>query len=248
MAFGSVKMTHVDGTMHHLGINETHVAKNVILIPDPMSVPFYAQLMDNAEQKGDYREYVTFTGTYKGQPLTVMSCGFGCMPMAIAVEELWHLNVEKIIKIEACPTIQPDIACGTVCLCKGAVRGEGATLEYIDASYPAVPDMQLLGRLNKACGKETKLSVFRSHDCINHESPYAPYGMERVRAWAALGVDIMEGSTSSMYVVGSILKLQTASAAVVCENYETGEFMTKQAQDEAMKRLFLASAEALVCC
>ena len=38
-----------------------------------------------------------------------MSCGFGCMPMAIAVEELHHLGAESLIKIAACPAIQPEL-------------------------------------------------------------------------------------------------------------------------------------------
>lgn len=245
MAFGSVKMTHVDGTMHHLGVNESMIAKDIILVPDPMSVPFFAALLDGAKQMGDYREYVTYTGTFGGKPLTVMSSGFGCMPMAIAVEELNHLHAERIVKLEACPAIQPDLPCGSVCLCKGAVRGEGASREYIDPSYPAVPDMELLAKLSRACGKDAKLSVFRSHDCANHESPYAPGGMDRVQRWASLGVDILDGGTSAMYVVASILKLKTASAAVVGENYETGEALTEAQTQEALKNLFLAAAKAL---
>lgn len=245
MAFESVKMTHVDGTMHHLGVNESMIAKDIILVPDPMSVPFFAQLLDDAKQMGDYREYVTFTGTYNGKPLTVMSSGFGCMPMAIAIEELNHLHAERVIKLEACPAIQEDLPCGTVCLCKGAVRGEGASREYIDPSYPAIPDMELLSKLSRACGKEARLSVFRSHDCANHESPFAPGGMERVRGWAALGVDVLDGGTSAMYVVGSILKVKTASAAVVNENYETGEQLSEAQTLDALKKLFLAAAEAL---
>lgn len=245
MAFGSVKMTHVDGTMHHLGVNATHIARNIILVPDPLSVPFYAKLLENAEQKGDYREYVTYTGTFLGKPLTVMSSGFGCMPMAIAVEELNHLDAEKIIKIEACPAIRPELSCGTVCLCKGAVRGEGASREYIDPCYPAVPDMKLLSQLKHACGKDACLSVFRSHDCANHESPYAPGGMERVRYWASLGVDLLDGGTSAMYVISSILKLKTASAAIISENYETGECLTREQTEDGLKALFFAAATTL---
>ena len=248
MAFGSVKMTHVDGTMHHLGVDESMIAKDVILVPDPMSVSFFAELMENAKLMGDYREYVTYTGTYKGKPLTVMSSGFGCMPMAIAVEELNHLHAEKVIKIEACATAAEDVPCGTVCLCKGAVRCEGASREYIDDSYPAVPDMGLFAALNRACGKAARLSVFRSHDCINNDSPYVEGGMERANAWTKLGVEAVDGGTSAMYVISSILGVKTASAAVIGENYATGEVLSREEQDEALKELFLNAAEALVCC
>ena len=82
MSFGSVKLTHNDGTMHHLGIDERAVAPQVVLTPDPLEVPQYAALLTNAEKVGEYREYVTYTGLWNGVPLSVMSCGFGCAATA----------------------------------------------------------------------------------------------------------------------------------------------------------------------
>ena len=92
MSFGSQKLVHTDGTMHHLGIDA--VTPRVILVPDPQEVPLYAALLEGPVQQGCYREYATWRGIWRGEPLTVMSCGFGCMPMAIAVEELHHLGAE----------------------------------------------------------------------------------------------------------------------------------------------------------
>ena len=106
MSFGSQKLVHTDGTMHHLGIDA--VTPRVILVPDPQEVPLYAALLEGPVQQGCYREYATWRGIWRGEPLTVMSCGFGCMPMAIAVEELHHLGAESLIKIAACPAIQPE--------------------------------------------------------------------------------------------------------------------------------------------
>ena len=93
MSFGSQKLVHTDGTMHHLGIDA--VTPRVILVPDPQEVPLYAVLLEGPVQQGCYREYATWRGIWRGEPLTVMSCGFGCMPMAIAVEELHHLGAES---------------------------------------------------------------------------------------------------------------------------------------------------------
>ncbi len=40
------------------------------------------------------REYKTFTGTYKGRPVSVMSTGMGCPSTAIGVEELANIGVK----------------------------------------------------------------------------------------------------------------------------------------------------------
>ncbi|MBR5502035.1 MAG: nucleoside phosphorylase [Oscillospiraceae bacterium] len=246
MKWQSVRMTHVDGRMHHLGVDESHIAKDVILTPDPMLVPFYAQFMENAVEMGDYREYVTYTGTYNGKPLTVMSCGFGCMPMAIAVEELNHLGAERVIRVGTNAAIQEEIVPGSFCLASAAVRGEGATLEYIDASYPAVADMDLLSKLLESeAGSEMRVGIFRSHDVENHETPYVPGGMDRIKYWSGLGVDLLDGETSAMYVIGQILGVKTASVSLVTENHLSGEMLDDAAQKAGMERMFRAAAEAL---
>ena len=243
MSFGSMKLTHNDGTMHHLGIDETMVAKRVLLIPDPQQVPFYAALMDEAEKVGEYREYVTYTGTLCGKPLSVMSCGFGCMPMAIAVEELHHLGVEAIIKIDCCPALQPETPVGTLLAASGAVRGEGATKEYIDPSYPAVADPSLLGKLLDG---GVSAGLFRSHDCQSLETPWTEAGKTRIAHWASLGVEALDGETSALFVISSILKLRAAALALITENYANGERLADP--DEGKRRLFTAAAEVLLCC
>ena len=139
MSFGSQKLVHTDGTMHHLGIDA--VTPRVILVPDPQEVPLYAALL---------------------------SCG--------------------------------------------------------------VPDAGL----------------FRSHDCTSLETPWAPGGTERIARWAELGVSALDGETSALFVLASILGMHAASLAYLAENYATGAAAPMDAQ--ARERLFTAAAEALRCC
>ena len=241
MAFCSVKLTQANGGIYHLGITDAQIAKKVILVPDPQQVPVYAAFLDNAEKMGEHREYVTYTGTYKGQPLSVMSCGFGCMPIAIAVEELNHLGVEEIIKIDLCPAIGTELEPGMLCAASGAVRGEYASREYIDVSYPAIPHMNLMGRLLRKGVKS--VGLFRSHDVSSLETPRTEAGRARLAYWEGLGVQVMDGETSAMLVIASILNVKAASLALIQENYTTGARC--EAGSEERERLFRAAAEAL---
>ncbi len=241
MSYGSVKLMHQNGKMHHLGVDETQIAKSVILTPDPLEIPKLAAFMDNAEKVGDFREYVSYTGEYKGKPLTVMSCGFGCMPMSIAIEELNHLGAERVVKIAAAPAIQPETKVGSLFAASGAVRGEGSTREYIDISYPAVANSELLSGLIAAGVKN--IGLFRSHDCQNLETPYTEEGKARLAKWEKLGVEVIDGETSAMFVVGSILGVKTASLALITENYATGEKLADST--EGMKKLFETAAEVI---
>ncbi len=242
MNYRSVKLTQRDGSMYHLGVKEEQVAKKVILIPDPQQIPLYAMYLENPQKMGEHREYVTYTGTYGGQPLTIMSCGFGCMPMAIAVEELNHLGVEEIIKIDFCPAIGEELEPNVICAATGAVRGEFASREYIHVSYPAVPDMELMSRL--IGGGVCRTALFRSHDLLSLETPATESGRKKLAMWAELGVEVIDRETSSMLVIASILKVKAASLAMISENYTTG--IRAEQGEESRKALFEAAAKALI--
>ena len=110
--------------------------------------------------------------------------------------------------------------------------------------YPAVADMPLLGAL-LSCGVPDA-GLFRSHDCTSLETPWAPGGPAHITRWAELGVSALDGETSALFVLASILGMHAASLAYLAENYATGAAAPMDAQ--ARGRLFTAAAEALRCC
>ncbi len=241
MSFQSKKLTHPNGGMYHLGVADGQIAKKVLLLSDPRQVPVYAAYLDNAEKVAEHREYVTYTGSFEGIGLSIMSCGFGCMPMAIAVEELKHLGVEEIIKIDCCPAIGTELRPGMLCAASGAVRGEYASREYIDVSYPAVSDMSLMRRLLRS-GVE-HVGLFRSHDVTSLETPRTEAGRKKLAYWESLGVQVIDGESSAMLVIASVLKLKAASLALISENYSSGESL--QVEEAQRKTLFQTAARAL---
>ena len=244
MSFGSQKLVHTDGTMHHLGIDA--VTPRVILVPDPQEVPLYAALLEGPVQQGCYREYATWRGIWRGEPLTVMSCGFGCMPMAIAVEELHHLGAESLIKIAACPAIQPELEPGTLLAASGAVRGEGATREYIDPSYPAVADMPLLGAL-LSCGVPDA-GLFRSHDCTSSRRRGPPAARRALPAGQSLAVSVRWTARRVRPVRAGIHSRHTCGLAGLSPQKTMQPVQPPRMDAQARGRLFTAAAEALRCC
>ena len=74
------------------------VAAYVLLPGDPGRVPVVASFWDETREVARNREYVTFTGTYRGAPISCSSTGIGAPSTAIALEELVlhrHLELEE---------------------------------------------------------------------------------------------------------------------------------------------------------
>ena len=79
---------------YHLQIREGDVAPYVLLPGDPARVAKVASLWDEAHEVAHNREHVTYTGVYKGMPISCTSTGMGCPSTSIAMEELARCGVE----------------------------------------------------------------------------------------------------------------------------------------------------------
>ena len=66
-----------DGSAFHLHIKPEQLAGKVILVGDPGRVETVAGFFDEVLHRGDNREFVWSTGSYKGVLFTVLSTGIG---------------------------------------------------------------------------------------------------------------------------------------------------------------------------
>ena len=71
----------------YMGVDESTVAEYVIFSGDPWRVEVIKGYLDNPQKVAFKREFNTYTGTYKGIPVTVSSTGMGAPTAAIAMEE-----------------------------------------------------------------------------------------------------------------------------------------------------------------
>jgi len=227
--FKSGRLENPDGTLHHIGVNESTITKSCILTSNLERTKVIADTFDKANKVGDHREYITYKGEKHGAPMSVMSVGMGCMPTAIAVEELNHVGCTNLIKVGTCGAIQPDIKPGSIIIATGAVRGEGATIEYINLQYPAVADLDVLTALIESAqerGEDPNVGILRTHDAIFMESLFAHGGMdERIRPWRELGVLGIENEAASLLTISSILQGKAGVICLVVDNYADGTSM-----------------------
>ncbi|EJW94023.1 uridine phosphorylase, partial [gut metagenome] len=73
---------------YHLNIRPGDVGGYVLMPGDPKRCEKIAAHFDNARLVADSREYITYTGTLEGVPVSVTSTGIGGPSASIAMEEL----------------------------------------------------------------------------------------------------------------------------------------------------------------
>jgi uridine phosphorylase len=193
----------------HIRLGNEDGAEYALLPGDPGRVSAVAKFLENPEELAYNREYKTVRGYYKGIPVLVTSTGIGGASAGIAIEELKNIGVKAMIRIGSCGALQPNLRIGDLVIASGAVRNDGASDAYIDKSYPAIPDTELLLHiLTAAKGKGIN---FRTGIVRCHDSFYTDREQEIDNYWSDKGVLASDMETAALFVIGGLRGIKTAS-------------------------------------
>lgn len=209
----------VDSLQPHIQLPATLDVRYALLPGDPKRLDKVKQFLTDPQELAYNREYRSLMGTYKGVPVLGMSTGIGGPSSGIAVEELAAIGVTTLIRIGSSGALQPGSRQGDLILVTGAVRDEGTSHAYIDSTYPAVPDADLLSLLEEAAQDldATYIKGFvRSHDSFYTDKEEAVD-----RYWSEKGIIGSDMETAALFVIGRLRGLKTASVLNVVVPYQS---------------------------
>lgn len=141
---------------YHIQCRDGDINKYVLLPGDPERVDVIAKTWDESKFIASNREFRTFSGKISDIGITACSTGIGGSSAAIAIEELAELGAETLIRIGTCGAINPNVRCGDLIICTGAMRKDRASEDYVDISYPAVANYEVVVALIEACRRNNK--------------------------------------------------------------------------------------------
>lgn len=141
---------HPGGVQMHLKIKPGDVPRYILTPGDPGRVPVIGEAWDSYEEVAHFREYRTARGTIDGVEIGACSHGVGGPSTDIAVVELSNCGADTFIRVGSCASLQPEIAAGDLVISTGALRLSGTVDAYVDRSYPAVANHEVLMALIQA--------------------------------------------------------------------------------------------------
>lgn len=196
------------------------IAKYVILSGDPWRVDTLASFLDEPRRIAFSREYNTYTGTYKGIPVTISSTGIGAPSATIAMEELYECGMEVAVRMGTVMALQDDLL-GKYLIPIASMRGEHTSDHYAPQGYPAVADLELVEAMNAAVtadGKEYHNGISATFDGFYTNFKHSRLSKERdididakfdeLRDLKISGIDM---ESSCMLTVGRLMGVRTCS-------------------------------------
>jgi uridine phosphorylase len=239
---------------YHVDLLPGDISPYVLLPGDPKRVPIVASFWDESHKVADNREYVTYTGVYKGAPITCTSTGIGCPSTAIAMEELARVGATTFIRIGTCGTFQDHVANGDIAIFDSAMRYDGASHLYAPPEFPAVADHEVIQASIEA-GNQFNINYHvgttRSADTFYacHPRPGSSYKDFWQSNWKdhfmdlkRLNVVAAEMEASIILVLAKIWGLRAGGIAVVVDNVlkvtgESGEFDPAEGFDHSISNI-----------
>ncbi len=225
-----------EGIQYHIGLKPGDIAPSILLPGDPARAKLISGFWDSAKQMAEKRSYLTFTGAFKGVPITTTSTGIGCPATAIAIEELASIGAKTLIRVGSSGAIQKHIKCGDLIITTGAVRNDGTSAQYVVPQYPAFANHQVTLALIEAAeslGVKYHVGITCSTDSFftgqgrpgfeNYWQSYMDHIIPDLKAARVLNFE-MECST--IFTLSTLFGLRSGAVCAVFANRETEEFAT----------------------
>lgn len=145
----------------HIKAKVGDISERVLLAGDPDRVRQLSNMLENATVVNENRGYITYSGIYKKQRLTIACHGIGAPSAAIVIEELRMLGAKVMVRLGTAGGLLKEMKYGDVLIASGAFLPVGNIMNQYSGNIipPTVPSYELLSSLVNA-SRVSKTAVY----------------------------------------------------------------------------------------
>ena len=113
----------------HIGAEPGQIAPHVLMPGDPLRAKWIAEtFLDDATCYSEVRGMYGFTGTWKGQPVSVQGSGMGQPSISIYAHELFEsYDVQAVTRVGSCGGLSPELKLRDLVIASGACTDSRST-------------------------------------------------------------------------------------------------------------------------
>ncbi|WP_019774425.1 DeoD-type purine-nucleoside phosphorylase, partial [Streptococcus sobrinus] len=133
----------------HIEAAPGQIVDKILLPGDPLRAKFIAEnFLENPVCFNNIRGMLGYTGTYKGQKVSVMGTGMGMPSISIYAHELIvDYGVKKLIRVGTAGSIDPDVHVRELVLAQAAATNSNIIRnDFPEYDFPQIADFDLLDK------------------------------------------------------------------------------------------------------
>ncbi len=230
----------------HIKAEKGDFAKTVIMPGDPLRAQYIAEnFITDAVLVNNVRGIQGYTGTYKGQRISVMASGMGMPSMGIYSYELFNFfDVENIIRVGSAGSMRADVKLREIVLAMSTSTNSGFMNQYnLPGVYAPTASYELLSKAIAAVReKEIPYHVGNvlTSDTFYDDDPDAN------AKWRKLGVMCVEMETAALYMNAARAGKNALSILTVSDSLITGEATDSDERQTGFNNMISVALETAI--
>lgn len=227
----------------HNTAKKEDIAKRVLMPGDPLRAKFIAEnFIDNARCVNEVRNMFAYTGTYKGEPVTIMGSGMGMPSIAIYSYELFNFyDVESIIRIGSAGAYADKLGLGDIVVAQAACTDSNFMSQYnLPGTFAPIADFGLLESAVKA-SREVGIPVHVGN-VVSSDIFYNAASDANDR-WKRMGVLAVEMETAALYANAIYAGKRALGMFTISDHIYTGEAMPAKERQLGFEKMIKVALE-----
>jgi DeoD family purine-nucleoside phosphorylase len=187
----------------HVRAEPGDFAESVLLPGDPLRAKYIAEnFFEDAKLVTEERGMLGYTGTYKGEPVSVQTSGMGCPSASIVAEEVIQLGAKNLLRVGTCGGYSEELQLGDLIVATSATPNDG-TVSSLTGGVPYAPAahfdiVHAAYHAGESAGRRTFVGPIVSSDLF-----YDPVE-DPAELWDNLGVLAVEMEASAIFTIAAM--------------------------------------------
>ncbi|MDP2079957.1 MAG: purine-nucleoside phosphorylase [Pseudotabrizicola sp.] len=204
----------------HIGAQPGEIAETCLLPGDPYRARWAAErFLQNAKLVSETRGMLGYTGTWRGNPVTIHGTGMGMPSLSIYANELIRdYGAQTLIRVGSCGALQPHIGLRDVVLAQAASTiGSPSTSIFREMRFAPVADFGLLSKAYAAATGPVHVGGIFTSDTFYDERTDLNDQLQRHGCLA------VEMETAELYTLSARYQRRALAILTVSDHILTGE-------------------------
>ena len=229
----------------HIAAQPGDIAPRVLFPGDPLRAEWIAKTyLEDAECYSRVRNMLGFTGTYRGQPVSVQGSGMGQPSVAIYATELFkEYGVEQLVRVGSCGALPESIGLRDIVLAMSAATDSSMNrLRFHGLDFAPTADFWLLRAAHDAAtARAIKPAVGQILSTDNFYNPRP----ELLDLLADHGVLAIEMEANTLYTLAAAFGRRALSICTVSDHVRTGEALSAADRESSFGDMVEIALEAI---
>ena len=221
----------------HIKATPDDFAKTVLMPGDPLRAKFIAEnFLTDAKLVNNVRGIQGYTGTWKGERVSVMASGMGMPSIGIYSYELYSFfGVENIMRIGSAGAMHESVKVRDIVFGMGACTNSNFAVQYnLQGAFAPIASYDIL---KVAIDEAEKIGARYCVGNLLSSDTFYNADAEATMKWAQLGVLAVEMEAAALYMNAAKLGKKALALCTISDHIITGEALDADARQNSFTEM-----------